>query len=301
MTAAAEVSVIIVTFRCRDLVLDCLADLEVARGTVALEVFVVDNASGDGTADAIATTFPWVDVEALDENVGFARANNRAIHRCRAPAVLLLNPDTRIEAAAIVALLNALASEPAVGLIGPRVIDPAGRTDPNCRRGFPTVLGVAGAVTGLDRRLGGRLLGEYLRPWLPLDQPSDVVALSGSVMLARSSALTAVEGFDDCFFMYGEDIDLCLRVADAGWRVRYTPSATVVHVGGGFPGSPQARRAWSRSIGDIHRRRRPGLRGEIAGMVCDLGGTVLALFPGLFTRKPPHEKGSSVTARLGRL
>jgi GT2 family glycosyltransferase len=257
----------------------CLADLDTARTTTRMEVLVVDNASADGTPTMIERRYPWVDVSVLPANVGFARANNLAIRRCRAPAVLLLNPDTRIQPAAIHALLDEFAADPAVGLAGPRVVDEDGSTDPNCRRGFPTLLGVAGAVTGLDRRLGWRRLGEYRRPWLPFDEPADAVSLSGSVILARCAALDVIGGFDERFFMYGEDIDLCLRAADAGWRVRYTPAATVIHLGGGSPSSRETRRAWARAIGKIHRLHRPGIRGRLTAAICDVGGIVLSSLP----------------------
>lgn len=272
-----ECSVVIVTYRCRDLVLDCLADLHVARAAIGLEVIVVDNASGDGTTDAIRTEYPWVDVEDLPKNLGFARANNRGIRRAHADAVLMLNPDTRIDATGILTMLDALAAEPAVGILGPRVVDERGRVDLNCRRGFPTILGIAGALTHLDRVVAWQPLGEYRLAWVPADEPTDVVSLSGSVMLARRAALTDVGGFDERFFMYGEDIDLCIRIARAGWHVRHVPRATVIHLGGGSPPSPETRRAWARAIGRVHRIHRPGLRGWMSGAVCDAAGTLLTV------------------------
>lgn len=271
-----ELSVAVVTYQCREFVLDCLADLDVARGDIALEVIVVDNASTDGTVEEVCRRFPWVRVDALGENIGFGRANNRAINAATAPAVLILNPDTRIHARDLLSMLEELSTTSSVGLVGPRVVDSEGQVDPNCRRGFPTVLGILGAVTGTERVVRWRPVRQYHLAWLRFDEAADVVSLSGAAMLARRSVLEEVGGFDNRFFMYGEDIDLCLRVARTGWRVRYHPAATVVHIGGGSPGSARTRRAWSRAIGDIHRIHRPGIRGRISALVCDAAGAVLA-------------------------
>lgn len=276
MSERPTLSVVIVSYNCRDELLDLLGDLETARGVCALEVLVVDNASTDGTETAVRARHPWADFDQTGANLGFGRANNRAIARVRADTVALLNPDTRVTAAALEACVAELASQPGVGILSPRVADDQGRFDPNCKRGFPTIWSVLCHVTGLDRRLRGRASRRYTQGWVAEDQAGDVEAVSGAVMFCRADALRHVGGFDERFFMYGEDIDLCLRVRAAGWRVRYWPGATVIHLGGRSGMSPASRRAWARSIGDLHRIHRPGWRGRLAGRVSDLGGWVLA-------------------------
>jgi hypothetical protein len=275
VTAAPELSVVTVTYECRRHALALLDDLAAAREALALEVLVVDNASTDGTVAAIRALHPWVDVDAGAANVGFGAANNRAIARVRAPVVALLNPDTRVGPGALAACAAELARDPSVGILTPRVVDGDGRFDRRCMRGFPTLWGVACHVSGADRLLRDRRSRRYTQGWLPDDRPADVEAVSGAVMFARAVALRAVGGFDERFFMYGEDIDLCLRVARAGWRVRYWPGATVTHTGGGSGWTPASRAAWARAIGDLHRVHRPGVMGRIAGGACDLGGRLL--------------------------
>ena len=276
MTATPELSVVTVTYECRGHVLALLDDLAAARADVALEVLVVDNASGDGTVKAIRATHPWVDVEALNENVGFGRANNRAILRARAPFVALLNPDTRVTGDALTACLGELRRAPDVGILSPRVVDADGRFDRRCMRGFPTAWGVACHVTRLDRLLRDDASRRYTMGWLPDDRPADVEAVSGAVMFARADALREAGGFDERFFMYGEDIDLCLRVAATGRRVRYWPGATVAHVGRGSGWTPQSRAAWATAIGELHRLHRPGLRSRMVAGGCDLIGRTIA-------------------------
>lgn len=281
VTAAPELSVVIVTFRCRDLVLDCLADLEAARSTVTLEVFVVDNASGDGTVEAIATRFPWVNVEALGENVGFGRANNRAIQRANGPTILVLNPDTRVTPVAMRECLDELQRRPDVGVLSPRVVDGQGRFDLRCKRGFPTLWGTFTHVARLDRVLRDRRSLRYTMRWLPEVSPSDVEAVSGAVMFVRADALQLTGGFDERFFMYGEDIDLCVRIAGLGWRVRYWPEVTVTHLGRGSGWTTESRQAWARAIGDLHRIHRTSQAGAVSGAVCHLAGTTLGALDAL--------------------
>lgn len=276
-----ELSVVIVSYECRDALLAVLGDLVDARSHLSLEVFVVDNASADGTVEAVRKCHPWVEVEGLAENVGFGRANNLAIRRARAETVLLLNPDTRVTHRALRQSVNELRRSSSVGILSPRVIGGDGRFERNCKRGFPTVWGTFCFVIGLDRWLRDRRSQRYTLGWLPEDRPADVEAVSGAVMFCRADALQAVGGFDQRFFMYGEDLDLCLRIAKAGWRTRYWPCVTVTHVGGQSGTSQRSRRAWAQSIGDLHRIHRPGIRGRFAGAICDLAGRTLCAVVGV--------------------
>jgi hypothetical protein len=271
-----DLAIVIVSHECREHLLTCLADLDSARSTLALEAFVVDNASTDGTADAVRGRFPWVECEALDENVGFARANNRALARVRADLIVLLNPDTRVSSAALAACVRELRRRPDVGILGPRVIDGDGSFDRRCTRGFPTLWSVACHVAGVEAALHDPWSGRYTQRWLAHNLPADVEAISGAVMICRTAAIRAVGGLDERFFMYGEDIDLCLRVRRAGWRVVYWPGAEITHLGGGSGTNPRSRAAWAAAIGDLHRIHRPGFRGRGAGLACDIVGTILS-------------------------
>lgn len=278
MTEASppEVAVVVVSYACRDELRDVLDDLDRIRAEEPVSVHVVDNASPDDTAAMVRERHPWVDMEASAENLGFGRANNRAFARTDAPYVLVLNPDTRITSDALRAMRDAMESDATIGILSPRVVDAEGRDDPNARRGFPTLWSTFCTVTGLARVLPNRGSRRYTMGWIGPDQEADVEAVSGAVMLCRSEMLRATHGFDERFFMYGEDIDLCLRARAFGWRVHYWPRVTVTHLGGRSGMSPRARRAWATSIGDLHRIHRPGWRGRAGGAISDLAGRVLS-------------------------
>jgi N-acetylglucosaminyl-diphospho-decaprenol L-rhamnosyltransferase len=263
-----EVSVVIVSYRCRDLLDDCLDSLDAQRGEVDMEVHVLDNASGDDTLAAAAGR-DWVRAEALDENVGFSRANNRGFAEARGRAVLALNPDTVLPPGALRACLDALWARPEVGILSPRLVDREGRLDRRCKRGFPTPWSSFCYFAGLDRWLRGPRSTRYTMGTLPEDAEGDVESVTGAFMLMRADALERVGGFDEQFFMYAEDLDLCLRFIAAGWRVRYWPGVDVLHVGAGSNGPggmpPAADAAYFRTMAPFVRKHRPGIRGRALG------------------------------------
>jgi len=265
------VDVVIVSHRCAALLDACLASLPAAGAGLAMRVHVVDTASGDGTPEA-ARRHPGVRVTALARNVGFARANNLALAGTRAPAVLVLNPDTVLPPGALVRLRDELAARPEVGALTPRLVDVHGRLDGRCRRGFPHPWPALCFLTGLDRVLTGPRARAYTSGWLPEDRAHDVHAVSGAFMLLRGAALAETGGFDERYFMYGEDVDLCLRLRARGWRCRYHPAVTVVHVGGGSGEggrrTPRADAAFFRAMAPLLRDHLPGPRGRVtAGAV----------------------------------
>ena len=275
-----ELSVVIVSYRCADLLRDCLHSLDANRADVEMEVIVVDNHSGDATA-AAAREFPWVEVEELDENIGFARANNLAMDRSRGRAVLVLNPDTVVPAGALRACLDHLWAHPGIGVLTARLVDLDGRLDRRCHRGFPTLWSSFCYFTTLDRFLRGPRSRWYTMGHVPDDQPLDVESVSGAFMLMPSDAMRRVGGFDEQFFMYAEDIDLSLRFVEAGYRVHYWPQVDVVHVGAGSnvqgQRPPAANAAYFRTMAPFVRKHRPGLRGLLlAATVWVTGELMLA-------------------------
>jgi len=272
--------VVIVSYRCADLLHECLTSLDANRADVDMEVEVVDNASGDGTADA-ARPYEWVTTTTLDENIGFARANNMAMNRARGRAVLVLNPDTVLPPGALRACLDELWGNPEVGLLTPRLVDRAGRLDRRCHRGFPTLWSSFCYFTTLDRYLKGPRSRWYTMGHLPEDQAADVEAVSGAFMLMSTQAMRQVGGFDEQFFMYAEDIDLSLRFVEAGYRVLYWPGVDVVHVGAGSNVAgqrpPAANAAYFRTMAPFLRKHRPGFRGVLlAATVWVLSEAMLA-------------------------
>ena len=275
---APELSVVIVSYRCADLLDECLASLDANRGDVHMEVEVVDNASGDGTAD-VGRRHRWVTTTELAENVGFARANNMAMDRARGRAVLVLNPDTVVPAGALRACLDELWRDSSVGLLTPRLADREGRLDRRCHRGFPTLWSSFCYFTTLDRVFHDPRSQRYTLGNIPEDQATDVEAVSGAFMLMPNSAMREVGGFDEQFFMYAEDIDLSLRFIEAGYRVRYWPGVTVVHVGAGSNVAGErpaaANAAYFRTMAPFVRKHRKGVRGALLALTVWITGEAL--------------------------
>lgn len=275
-----ELSIVIVSYRCRDLLRDCLDSLALHRGEVAMEVILLDNASGDDTLEA-AAAHPWVTVDDLAENIGFGRANNRGFARATGRAVLALNPDTVVPPGALRACLDELWAHSDVGVLSPRLVDRDGNLDRRCKRGFPTPWSSFCYFTGLDQHLRDRRSTHYTAGWLPEDRAGDVDSVMGAFMLMPAHALEEVGGFDEQFFMYAEDIDLCLRFIEHGWRVRYWPGVDVIHVGSGSNEDgrrpAEADSAYFRTMAPFIRKHRPGLRGTaLAGGVWVVGEAALA-------------------------
>jgi len=193
---------------------------------------VVDNASQDGSG-AIAQEFaPAVTLVANAANVGFGRAVNQALARARAPFVLVMNPDCRLRPGAVAALEAELRQHPWCALAGPRILNPDGSVQGSARGDPDMLTGLFGRSAALRRLLPGlpvskrNVLDEATRE----GSPSVVVDwLSGACVLARREALAAIGGFDERYFLYWEDADLCRRLRAAGAHVRYVPSAVAVH------------------------------------------------------------------------
>lgn len=265
-----ELSIVIVSYRCAEHLDRCLASLEQNRADVDMEVIVLDNASGDETL-SVARRYPGVTAEDLGENMGFGRANNIGFARVTGRAVLALNPDTIVPPGSLRRCLDELWRQPDIGVLSPKLVDPAGRLDRRCKRGFPTMWSSFCYFTGLDRRLTGPRSTMYTAGWLDQNDAGDVQSVMGAFMLMPKHALDQVGGFDERFFMYAEDIDLCLRFISAGWRVHYWPMVEVVHVGAGSNVDgrrpPAADAAYFRTMAPFIRKHRPGLAGTIQATV----------------------------------
>jgi GT2 family glycosyltransferase len=216
----------VVSYNTRDDLRRCLEALRAHAG-VPVEIIVVDNASTDGSAEAVRAAFPDAQVIANTANLGFSRANNLGLRVARGEFVLVVNSDCEVRPGAVAALVAILEARPDVALVGPRTVG----TD-----GAPQV-SFGPSLTPLAEWRQGRLVrgvkagdASSLRRAAALaaeEQEPDWV--SASCFLARRSALDAVGGFDESFFLYEEDVDLCLRLRRAGGRVLYTPRAEVVH------------------------------------------------------------------------
>jgi N-acetylglucosaminyl-diphospho-decaprenol L-rhamnosyltransferase len=229
----AGLDVSIVSYRAQGLLRDCLASLREHPSSRPVNVHVVDNASGDGTAEMAAREFPEFQLTASDRNLGFAAANNVAIRAGSAPYVLVLNPDTRITPGSLDRLLELMESRSEIGMAGPRLELEDGSFDHAARRSFPTPLSALGHFTGVGRRRESGRLAAYRAPEV---ESGPVDAVNGAFMLIRRAALDEVGLFDEGYWMYMEDLDLCYRLARGGWVTWYEPSVTVIHVKAGTTG-----------------------------------------------------------------
>ncbi len=229
MSPSPKVAVVIVSFETRDTLLETLAALPGSDGS-AIETVVVDNASTDGSAAAVRARFPGARVIANAENVGFSRACNQGARETRAPFVLFLNPDATLASGALAALVALVEKHPRVGIAGPRTRSSNGDIQVSTGADLSLVSEwrQRRLVRGVARR-DPRALAEAEARHAVEHEPGWV---SGACLLARRAALDAVSGFDERFFLYEEDADLCRRVRAAGWHVLFTPQAELLHARG---------------------------------------------------------------------
>ena len=226
-------SIIIVAYKSRDEIGPCLASLPRVLDGRAVEVVVVDNSPGDGADELIRTQFPWVDYVAAEKNLGFGRANNLGYARSHGECVLFLNPDTVGNEAALAHCVARVRSEHEVGLISLKLILADGAMDLACRRSIPTLWDGFCRASGLAAafpRTG--FFAGYNLTHLPADGTYEVGAINGAFMLARREVLERVGLFDENFFMYGDDLDLCIRMKRAGYKIIYDGRVQVTHLKG---------------------------------------------------------------------
>ena len=229
-----DVSIIIVSFNTRDILRSCLKS--VMRATAAhrgqCETIVVDNASRDNSAQMVVREFPAVRLLRSKVNLGFAAANNLALGMVRGRYVLLLNPDAELSPETISEAVAAMDAAPQVAVMGGLLLDEVGRSQPSARK-FPSLLNELLTISGLAARFPrSRLFGRFDRSWADAQQEADIDWAPGAFNIIRRGAITHLGGFDERFFLYYEEVDLCRRIRAAGWRIRYQPQLRVRHIGG---------------------------------------------------------------------
>ena len=232
MTAAPLVSILVISYNTRAMTLDCLASV-VAETTVPYELIVLDNASPDGSARAIAEAFPGIRLIASEKNLGFAQGNNVAAREAKAKYILLLNPDTVVLDHAIDRLTAFAERTPGAGIWGGRTLHGDGALNPGSVSGRLTLWSLFCRATGLALvfRDSAFFNPEEMGAWDRGDE-REVDVVQGSFFLIRRDFWEALGGFDARFVMYGEEADLCRRAHARGARPRMTPEATIVHFHG---------------------------------------------------------------------
>jgi GT2 family glycosyltransferase len=232
-TERLDVSVVIVNYKVRDLLRDCLRSLEHDLGELRGEVWVVDNASGDGSVEMVKAEFPWVRLIPNEQNLGYGAANNQAIRQAGGRYILVLNPDTKLPPRAIVDTIAEMEAHPDIGALGPKLVLADGTLDRACRRSFPSPEVAFYRLFGLARLFPNHpRFARYNLLNVDEDTAVDVDSVVGAFMLVRREVVERIGVFDEAFRMYGEDLDWAYRIKQAGWRVRYHPRVVVLHYKG---------------------------------------------------------------------
>jgi GT2 family glycosyltransferase len=227
-----DISVVIVSFNTRDLLKTCLRTLFQALAGITNEVFVVDNASVDGSPEMVAAEFPSVRLLANKVNRGFGAANNAALQLASGRYIVLLNSDAFPQPNAILRAMQHMDEDARVGLGGARLVGPSGSWQPSARM-FPSLLNDFLMLSGLSARFPrSRFFGRADRTWADPEQSVDVDWVPGAFSIVKRAALDAVGLFDEAFFLYYEEVDFCKRLKRAGYAVRYYADVVVIHLGG---------------------------------------------------------------------
>ncbi len=263
-----------VTFNTRDLTVTALQRLLATTTRSTMRVLIHDNASIDGTVDSLRGQVPGVDIVACPHNLGFAAGMNRLIARSTAPWFLALNSDAWPEPGAIDALVAAGEANPSAAAIAPLLLRPDGSLE-HSTHAFPSLSVAAITAIGGYRTLWPRLSNRLglVGAWHH-DEPRDVDWAVGAALLMRRSAIDAVGGFDESFFMYAEDLEWCWRVRAAGWTIRFEPAAVVRHVGNASGTQNYGSQRTRAHIHNSYRfyRRAHGRVGTLAYRALSVGG-----------------------------
>jgi GT2 family glycosyltransferase len=223
-----DLSIIIVSYRTRDLLDRCLASLAAVH-TGDVETIVLDNDSQDGTVEMLAERYPQVQVIPESTNLGFAGGVNRGAAQARGEVLVILNPDTEVRAGALDGLAGFLREHPQVGAVGPRLVGPAGEVELSCHA-FPSVARVLAGQLGLARLFARtRTFGAYNMTWWDHGQARRVDWVSGACLVVTRAAWQQVGPLDEDYFMYFEDADWCRRLAAVGLECWYLPEAQIMH------------------------------------------------------------------------
>lgn len=228
-----QISVVIVNYNVRYFLEHCLSSVMRAAQGLEVEVFVVDNKSSDDSVSMVMEKFPEVILMANLENVGFARANNMAVQKANGKYILYLNPDTIVPEDCFSKCLEYMEQHATVGALGCRLIDGKGQFLPESKRGFPSASVAFYKITGLSSLFKhSTLFNRYHLGYLPEFEINEVDVLVGCFMFCRKEVIDQTGGFDEDYFMYGEDIDLSYKIKQAGYSNMYFPDVTVIHYKG---------------------------------------------------------------------
>jgi GT2 family glycosyltransferase len=273
-----DISVVIVSYRVPELLRACLASVQRETAGCTFEIIVVENASGDGSAELVRREFPDVHLMALDENIGFAAGSNLGAKAATGQYVLMLNPDTELVGDTLSALLAYAREHPDAGLIGGRTLNPAGELDPGSCWGAQSLWSLLCFASGMSSAFKRSPLfnPESLGSW-SRDTPREVDIVTGCLCLSPRVVWDELGGFDEAFFMYGEDADLAARAHKAGYRPAITPDAVIVHYVGASSLSVEKREMTLRCRVALVRKHWSPPRAEVGVALLQAGTGLRAL------------------------
>jgi GT2 family glycosyltransferase len=217
-----DLSVIILSYNTKDLLRKCLWSVFASKIDFKFEVLVPDNGSTDGSADMIKQDFPQAKFINTGGNIGFSKGNNIALRQAQGKYVLLLNPDTEVNPDTLDKSIKYLESHSEVGAMGCKVLLPSGQLDQACRRKFPNPKNSFLRLFGLSKFSDYNFV-------TPIDQEIEVDAVMGAYMMVRKDLIDKVGLLDEDYFMYGEDLDWCWRIKEAGYKIMYYPACSITH------------------------------------------------------------------------
>lgn len=230
MTHPIDLSIVIVSFNTRALLAACLQSVFANLQGLSAEVFVIDNASNDGSGDMVRESFKDARLIENQVNRGFAAANNQGIRCARGRHILLLNPDTVVMGGVLGASVRYLQSNPAVGAMGCRVLNPDGSVQLTCFS-FPSAVNSLLKATGLFKLPWPRFFSRERMDWWKRDNERDVDVVTGCYLMVPRRVIDRVGLLDEAFYIYYEETDWCRRINDAGYEVRFAPVGEIVHIG----------------------------------------------------------------------
>jgi len=245
-----DISFSITNYNTKDFLGSCIDSVINGVKEHSNEIIVVDDASSDGSAAMIREKFPQVKIIENEINMGYVKSNNIGIRASSGRYIMSLNSDTVVLDGSIDKIIRFLDNNPNAGAAGPKLLNSDGSIQLQARRGFPTPINSLFYFSGLSRLfLNNKLMGGYLLTYLDDKATTEVDSLCGAAMIVKRDVIDKVGLMDESYFMYGDDIDWCYRMKQAGWKVYYLPEAEIIHYGG----RGGSRRQSYRNIFEFHR------------------------------------------------
>ncbi|MCR9134018.1 MAG: glycosyltransferase [bacterium] len=229
----ADISIVIVNYKVKEYIANLLNSIYKAKRAYTLQIIVVDNNSEDNSIAYLRERYPEVIYIENKENVGFGKANNQGFDIATGKYTLVINPDTLVSEDTLECMMDYMEEHPSCGASGCKILNPDGTYAPESKRSVPTIGTAISKVFGLNYLFPKhKILGSYYLGWIDEDEIAEIPVLSGCFMFWRTSVLHQLNGFDERFFMYGEDIDLCYRIQETDFYIAYVPTTSIIHYKG---------------------------------------------------------------------